>query len=117
MISAASRNCGESRRDLVRYARGLLVWSRCWADAGAVSERVAVAMSLLARLKRKFRQSPIQRTKLEELKLWINNLPKGSEVVVVETSIYNDDACIMVRLPDGSLECKEILGKPGRHEA
>lgn len=50
-------------------------------------------------------------SKLQELKDWLAQLPAEAEIVSVVTSIFEDDAQIIVRIPpDGEYLTKEILG-------
>lgn len=48
-------------------------------------------------------------SKFEELKEWLNQLPEGSDICLVETSIYEDDARILVKTPSGEILSKVIL--------
>lgn len=47
---------------------------------------------------------------LTELIGWLNSLPLGSKIICVETSIWGDDAAIVIETPDGKVESRDILG-------
>jgi hypothetical protein len=52
---------------------------------------------------------------LERLIEWLQKFPKGSEIVLVETSIYEDNARIVVETPDGNIHGNEVLEVKFKH--